>query len=57
VHWGADEGALSDGGPLDTWRRWADDVEGGPLPCGHFIPEEAADELIPSLRDFLGRAR
>jgi haloacetate dehalogenase len=56
VHWGAAEGALSDGGPLDTWRRWADDVDGGPLPSGHFIPEEAADELTASLREFL-RAR
>ena len=52
VHWGASEGALSDG-PLPVWRRWADDVHGGPLPSGHFIPEEAPAELLASLSSFL----
>ncbi|HEY6695919.1 MAG TPA: alpha/beta hydrolase [Solirubrobacteraceae bacterium] len=52
VHWGAAEGAMSDG-PLAVWRRWAEHVEGGPLPSGHFIPEEAPDELAASLRRFL----
>jgi haloacetate dehalogenase len=49
VHWGAED----IGDPLPTWRRWADDLRGGPLQCGHFIPEEAADELLASLRRFL----
>jgi haloacetate dehalogenase len=49
VHWGAEEGSLSDG-PLRVWRRWADDVRGGPLPSGHFIAEEASLELVASLR-------
>jgi haloacetate dehalogenase len=48
VHWGGDEGSMSDG-PLLVWRRWADDVRGGPLPSGHFVPEEAPQELIASL--------
>jgi haloacetate dehalogenase len=52
VHWGAAEDAMSDG-PLDVWRRWADAVSGGPLTSGHFIPEEAADDLVASLRGFL----
>ena len=52
VHWGAEEGTMSDG-PLEVWRRWADQVSGGPLRSGHFIPEEAAGELLPSLRSFL----
>jgi haloacetate dehalogenase len=52
VHWGAEEGSLSDG-PLSVWRRWADSVKGGPLPSGHFIPEEASDELVASLESFL----
>ena len=52
VHWGAAEGAMS-AGPLAVWRRWAEHVEGGPLPSGHFIPEEAPDELAASLRRFL----
>jgi haloacetate dehalogenase len=49
VHWGGDEDAMTDG-PLLVWRRRARDVRGGPLPCGHFIPEEAAGELTGSLR-------
>jgi haloacetate dehalogenase len=53
VHWGAEEGAMPDG-PLPVWRRWADDIRGGPLPSGHFIPEEAPDELAKSLQEFLG---
>jgi haloacetate dehalogenase len=52
VHWGAEEGAMSDG-PLIVWRRWAADVRGGPLPSGHFVPEEAPEELAASLRSFL----
>jgi haloacetate dehalogenase len=52
VHWGGEEDAMSDG-PLPVWRRWADDVDGGPLPSGHFIPEEAVPELTASLTRFL----
>jgi haloacetate dehalogenase len=52
VHWGAAEDAISDG-RLEIWRRWADDVRGGPVRSGHFIPEEAPDELAASLREFL----
>ena len=49
VHWGAED--MAD--PLPVWRRWADDVSGGPLAGGHFVPEEAPEELIASLRAFL----
>ena len=52
VHWGSEEAAMSDS--LEVWRRWADSVEGAPLPSGHFIPEEAPGELLESLREFLG---
>jgi haloacetate dehalogenase len=52
VHWGAHEGSMSDG-PLLVWRRWAEAVRGGPLPSGHFIPEEAPQELAASLHSFL----
>jgi haloacetate dehalogenase len=38
---------------LATWREKAADVRGRPLPCGHFIPEEAPDELLAELRPFL----
>jgi haloacetate dehalogenase len=53
VHWGGEEEAMSDG-PIQVWRRWADDVRGGPLPSGHFIADEAPKELAASLRSFLG---
>jgi haloacetate dehalogenase len=56
VHWGAEEGAMSDG-PLDVWRRWADRVDGAAFRCGHFIPEEAPDELAASLARFLAVGR
>jgi len=49
VYWGAEEGAMSDG-PLLVWRQWADDVRGGPVPSGHFLAEEASEELLASLR-------
>ncbi len=36
-----------------TWRDVADDVGGRALGCGHFLPEEAPDETLAALRDFL----
>jgi haloacetate dehalogenase len=51
VHWGSEEGAMSDS--LEVWRGWAESVQGGPLPSGHFIPEEAPEDLLASLRTFL----
>jgi haloacetate dehalogenase len=55
VHWGAGEGAMADD-PLTVWRRWAEHVDGSPLPSGHFVPEEAPAELTASLREFLAGA-
>jgi len=39
--------------PLSIWKQWADDVRGGPVPVGHFIPEEAPEETTRRLLDFL----
>jgi haloacetate dehalogenase len=58
VLWG-DAGRLR-GGPgdrkpwdfLEIWRGWADDVRGGPLDCGHFLPEERPSDVARSLIDF-----
>ena len=36
-----------------TWQEKADIVTGHPLPCGHFIPEEAPEELLADLQVFL----
>jgi haloacetate dehalogenase len=38
---------------LETWRERASNVQGGALPGGHFIPEEAPDETYRALREFL----
>ncbi len=38
---------------LDVWRGRADHVQGRALDCGHFIPEEAPDELLEELLAFL----
>ncbi|MEU0155440.1 alpha/beta fold hydrolase [Micromonospora fulviviridis] len=39
--------------PLEVWRAWADQVEGGPVAAGHFLPEEAPDETLRHLLAFL----
>jgi len=38
---------------LNVWRMRANDVRGRALDCGHFIPEEAPDELLAELLPFL----
>ncbi|MBB2970332.1 alpha/beta hydrolase [Mesorhizobium sp. RMAD-H1] len=48
AEWYADEG-----GPLRLWRDWADDVRGGPIPGGHFFPEERPHETAAALAAFL----
>ena len=35
------------------WRGWADDLSAVQLPGGHFIPEEAPEELTDILGVFL----
>ncbi|MFL6077814.1 MAG: alpha/beta fold hydrolase [Mycobacteriales bacterium] len=40
--------------PLDLWRAWCEDVRGGPVAAGHFLPEEAPDETADRLLEFLG---
>ncbi|WP_198087856.1 alpha/beta fold hydrolase [Variovorax sp. E3] len=39
--------------PLDEWRRVARQVEGEPLPCGHYIAEEAPGKLLARAIPFL----
>jgi len=40
---------------LDTWRERATDVRGGPIDCGHFLSEEAPDEVTSQLLGFWSR--
>lgn len=39
--------------PLKEWKLVADDVQGGALPCGHYIAEEAPDALLDRVLPFL----
>jgi len=38
--------------PLDVWRRWAVDVRGEGIECGHFLPEEAPEATARGLLAF-----
>ncbi len=38
---------------LDVWRRWADDVQGHAIRCGHFLAEEAPQDTLAALDGFL----
>lgn len=38
---------------LETWRDVASDVSGHAVPGGHFLPEEAPDETLQALLNFL----
>jgi haloacetate dehalogenase len=53
VLWGA-TGPVGRLDPLSVWAEWADDVRGGPIDCGHHIPEEAPQETVAALREFFG---
>lgn len=35
------------------WRNWADTVSFAPMPCGHFVPEEASEQVVQHLLEFL----
>lgn len=55
VIWGEMDERVSGGGPLEVWRRWADRVDGQAVRAGHFIPEEAPDQVMQALVPFLAR--
>jgi len=37
---------------LSVWRDWADDVRGRAVDCGHYLAEEASDDVYDELRAF-----
>jgi haloacetate dehalogenase len=39
--------------PLEIWKAWCEQVDGGPVPAGHFIPEEAPELTTRHLHNFL----
>ena len=38
---------------LDVWRQYAVDVRGHAVPGGHYLPEEAPEQTLAALTDFL----
>lgn len=50
--WGGASGTVSFD-PLEVWERWAADVQGRELDCGHFVMEEAPEATLGELRRFL----
>ncbi len=42
------------GDPLEVWRAYAPDLRGHGVPGGHFLPEEAPEETLSALLDFMG---
>ncbi|MET3512649.1 haloacetate dehalogenase [Pseudacidovorax sp. 1753] len=53
VLWSASSAGAPD--PVETWRAWADDVEGAAVDCGHLMAEEAPDEVLRHVLPFLQR--
>ena len=51
--WGANGVIQKCFDPLKEWRRVAAHVTGESLPCGHYIPEEAPEQLLACLLPFL----
>lgn len=53
VLWGANGLVEKFFDPLQCWSRFCADVQGGTIPCGHFIPEEAPVPLLKEVQRFL----
>ncbi len=53
VLWQEPGGAPAPFDPVAIWRRWAHEVTGRGLDCGHFLPEERPEDVANALSDFL----
>lgn len=53
VLWGAEGVVGRCFDPLHEWRLIATNVQGKALPCGHYIPEEAPEQLLAEVIPFL----
>lgn len=53
VIWGAKGFVGNKYNMITEWRKWATDVSGFSLPCGHYLPEEAPKETLAALLSFL----
>jgi haloacetate dehalogenase len=55
VLWGARGLATMYGHPLTVWQRWAVHVQGQEVSCGHFLMEQAPEEVGELLEAFFTR--
>ena len=55
--WGDAGFAQAAATPLDTWKNWASDVRGQPIPGGHFPCEENPQATAQALLDFFDGGR
>jgi len=53
--WGDQGVAPVSPSPIEVWQRWANQVEGRSLPCGHFVAEEQAEACAREILGFLSR--
>lgn len=54
--WSAHDIAARYFDPLAAWRRWAGEVHGRALDCGHFLMEEASDAVAGAIEALLAKA-
>ena len=52
VFWGEKGIPSETESPLAIWQAWCDDVRGGSVPSGHFLPEEAPGETASAILGF-----
>lgn len=53
ILWGEDGVAGRHFDMAEVWHRWAQNLHLAPMPGGHFIPEEAPEQALRALSDFL----
>ncbi len=54
VLWGARSHTGEVWDVMAAWRKRASDVTGGPLDCGHYLPEETPEEVLDWFLKFFG---
>ena len=37
---------------VNEWKKWADEVQGFGIPCGHYLPEEAPEKTLNAMLNF-----
>lgn len=55
VLWSEREQVTRNTSPIETWSKWAPNVTGRGLPGGHLLPEDAPQEVLSVLNNFLNK--